>query len=64
MRVRLLLLGDQIMTDVIGANRAKMYSILTKPIDNRDIFVTKVKRPIEGFIVRRYLKTLENGGKD
>ena len=53
--------GDQIFTDVIGANRAKMYSILTKPIDKRDIFITKIKRPIEEYLIRRYLK--RNGGK-
>ena len=39
------------MTDVIGANRAKMYSILTKPIDKRDIFMTRIKRPIEGCFI-------------
>lgn len=54
--------GDQIMTDVIGANRAGMYSILTKPIDKRDIFITKIKRPIEGLIIKRYLKG--NGGEN
>ena len=48
--------GDQIMTDVIGANRAGMYSILTMPIDKRDIFMTRIKRPIENIIIRRYLK--------
>lgn len=39
-----------------------MYSILTKPIDKRDIFMTKIKRPLEELIVKRYLKT-RNGGK-
>lgn len=38
-----------------------MYSILTKPIDKRDIFMTRIKRPLEERIVRRYLK--KNGGK-
>ena len=54
------------MTDVIGANRAKMYSILTKPIDKRDIFMTRIKRPIEGCIIKRYLKKQEkrNGGRN
>lgn len=47
--------GDQIMTDVIGANRCKMYSILVEPISKEDIFITKVKRPIEKFIINRYL---------
>ena len=53
--------GDQILTDVVGANRSKMYSILSKPIDKRDIFLTKVNWPIEGLIIKRYLK--RNGGK-
>jgi hypothetical protein len=51
--------GDQIFTDVIGANRMKMFSILVKPIDERDIFMTKIKRPLENIIVKRYLKTKE-----
>ena len=53
--------GDQILTDVIGANRVGMYSILTKPIDKRDIIITKIKRPIEEIIIKGYLK--KNGGK-
>ncbi len=53
--------GDQIFTDVLGARFSSMYSILTKPIDKRDIFMTKVKRPLENLIVKRYLK--KNGGK-
>lgn len=48
--------GDQIMTDIIGANRCKMFSILVEPISERDIFITKVKRPIEKCIIKRYLK--------
>ena len=52
--------GDQIFTDVIGANRAKMFSILTKPIDKRDILMTRIKRPFEEFLIRRYLKRGKN----
>ncbi|MBQ6991599.1 MAG: YqeG family HAD IIIA-type phosphatase [Clostridia bacterium] len=48
--------GDQIMTDVIGGNRCNMFTILTKPIDKRDIFITKVKRPLENIIIKRYEK--------
>lgn len=48
--------GDQIFTDVIGANRCKMYSILTKPIDKRDILATRIKRPLENFIIKLYIK--------
>lgn len=49
--------GDQIFTDVIGANRCKIFSILVKPIAEKDLLVTKIKRPLENMIVDRYLKT-------
>lgn len=52
--------GDQIFTDVIGANRCKMFAILVKPIDEKDIWVTKIKRPIEDKIIKKYLKKEEN----
>ena len=48
--------GDQIMTDVIGANRCKMFSILVKPIDKKDIPLTMIKRPLENVIIKSYLK--------
>ncbi|HBC84169.1 MAG TPA: YqeG family HAD IIIA-type phosphatase [Clostridiales bacterium] len=51
--------GDQIMTDIIGANRCKIFSILVKPIKEKDIFITKIKRPIENFIIKSYLKKVE-----
>ncbi len=52
-------IGDQIMTDVIGANRCKMLSILVKPISEQDIFITKIKRPLENKIIKRYLKKMK-----
>ncbi len=48
--------GDQILTDVIGANRSNIFSILVKPIDKKDIWITKIKRPIENFIIQKYQK--------
>ncbi len=48
--------GDQIFTDVIGANRLEMFSILVKPINEKDIFITKWKRPIEEKILQNYFK--------
>ena len=52
--------GDQIFTDVIGANINHMYPILTKPIDKRDILTTKLKRPLENLIIKMYLRKGEN----
>ena len=51
--------GDQIFTDVIGANSCKMFSILVEPIDKKDIWITRFKRPIENIIIKKYLETKE-----
>lgn len=48
--------GDQLFTDVLGAKRMKMFSILVKQVGKKDIFITKVKRPIENAIIKKYLK--------
>ena len=56
---KIAVVGDQIFTDIIGANRMKMYSILVEPIAEKDIWVTKIKRPIENYIKMKYKKTKE-----
>ena len=50
----LAVVGDQIFTDVLGANISKMFAILVKPLDEKDIWITKIKRPIERFFIKRY----------
>ena len=52
-------IGDQLMTDVIGSNRCNMFSILVKPIAEKDIFITKIKRPIENKIMERYFRKIK-----
>lgn len=51
--------GDQIFTDVLGGNRSKMFTILTEPIDVRDIWLTKLKRPFEKIVIKKYMKRKE-----
>ena len=51
-------IGDQIFTDVIGANRMKMFSILVKPLAEKDLWMTRVKRPIEELVIKNYLKKI------
>lgn len=51
-------IGDQIFTDVIGANRSKMFSILVKPLAEKDLWMTRVKRPIENLVIKKYLKKI------
>lgn len=50
--------GDQIFTDVIGGNRCKMFTILVEPIKEQDIWITRLKRPIEETIKKHYRKNL------
>jgi len=47
-------IGDQIFTDVIGANRLNLYSILTTPFELEKNIFEKIKRKIE----RRYLEKM------
>lgn len=53
--------GDQIFTDVLGANFSHMFSILVEPIAEKDIFITVIKRPLEKFIIKRYQKRKNRG---
>jgi HAD superfamily phosphatase (TIGR01668 family) len=40
-------IGDQVFTDIWGANRLGMKSILVKPLSPRDFFATKIPRLLE-----------------
>jgi len=33
-----------------------MFTILTKPIDTRDIWLTRLKRPWEKIVINKYLR--------
>lgn len=46
--------GDQVFTDVIGANRMKINSIYVEPINKKEYWYTKWKRPIEEWILNSY----------
>ncbi len=49
-------IGDQVLTDVLGANRCKMYSILVAPLKSSDIWVTKFNRLLEKQILKKYFR--------
>ena len=50
------IIGDQIFTDVWCGNQLGIYTILVEPVSReQDELITKVKRGIEAFVVRRYL---------
>lgn len=56
--------GDQIFTDVIGANRMHLFAILVEPIAQKDLFITKIKRPIENFVIKKYIKNSKKHTKE
>lgn len=48
------MIGDQIITDVLGGNRMGYFSILIDPINkDNEIIFTKINRKIEEFIIKR-----------
>ena len=48
-----LMIGDQILTDILAGNRAGCRTILVKPRDHREPWNILVKRFIEKFLMRR-----------
>ncbi|MCX6345610.1 MAG: YqeG family HAD IIIA-type phosphatase [Armatimonadetes bacterium] len=55
--------GDQVMTDVLGGNRAGMYTILVEPMHPREFAGTKVSRVIERIILFRLRRLGKLGNK-
>jgi HAD superfamily phosphatase (TIGR01668 family) len=51
-----LFIGDQLFTDVWGANRAGMKTILVEPIDSHEEIQIVLKRYIERIVLRFYKK--------
>ena len=51
-----LFVGDQIFTDVWGANKAGIYSILVKPIDPKEEIQIVLKRYLEKIVLHFYKK--------
>ena len=45
------MIGDQIFTDIWGANVFGIMSILVRPFDSNEEFWVKLKRPIENLFL-------------
>ncbi len=54
-------IGDQIFTDVLGGNRAGLYTILVVPLGKREFLGTKISRCMEFFVLRRLRRKLSLG---
>lgn len=57
------MLGDQMMTDMLGANLMGFYTILTAPVVERDLKCTKINRMFENmvFTVLKRMGRLKKG---
>ena len=54
-------IGDQIFTDIWGANSAGVYSILVDPISPKEEIQIVLKRYLERIVLFFYKRTLEKG---
>ncbi|GAB7567800.1 YqeG family HAD IIIA-type phosphatase [Gemella sp. Musashino-2025] len=46
-----IILGDQVLTDILGAKSFGVMSVLVKPISKTDAFKTRINRFFEGIII-------------
>lgn len=51
---KIAMVGDQVFTDVLGANKVGMTSIYVEPINKKEYWYTKWKRPIEDLVLKIY----------
>ena len=54
-------IGDQIFTDMWGANRAGIYTILVKPIGKKEEIQIVLKRHLEKIVLHSYRKNKKKG---
>ena len=55
-REEMVMIGDQIVTDILAGNRYKIKTILVDALGEKDLKITKLNRFIENKIVKRYQK--------
>lgn len=55
------MIGDQLITDVWGANRMGYYSILVDPMIEKELVFTKINRGLEKIIYKKNKKDIQRG---
>jgi HAD superfamily phosphatase (TIGR01668 family) len=57
------MVGDQVMTDILGGNRFGCYTILVDPLGKKDLKITSVNRALEKIVLKKLTKRgiLERG---
>lgn len=46
------IIGDQLLTDILGGNILGLYTILVRPLSSREFFTTKINRWLEKVILK------------
>ena len=52
----MVMIGDQIVTDIVAGKTFRIKTILVDPLGEKDLKITKLNRKIEDFILNRYNK--------
>ncbi|MDR3091763.1 MAG: YqeG family HAD IIIA-type phosphatase [Clostridiales bacterium] len=51
------IIGDQVFTDVLAGRRAGFFSVLVRPVSERDELTTALKRPVERIVIKKYRRS-------
>lgn len=52
----IVMIGDQLVTDILSGNRFKIMTILVDPLGKKDLKITGLNRKIEARIIKKYQK--------
>ena len=52
----MVIIGDQIVTDIFAGNRFRIKTILVDPLGEKDMKITFLNRKIENAIVKKYMR--------
>ena len=59
----IMMIGDQLFTDIYGGNKFNIKTVLVKRINRKEKFIVKFKRPAEKLILKHYYHKEENSEK-
>ncbi len=51
------IIGDQIFTDILGGNRAGLFTVLVQPMSTADFFTTRFLRRLERVILKKLARS-------
>ena len=50
-KTRAAIIGDQLFTDILAGKRARLYTVLVRPVSEKESFFIKIRRPAERFLL-------------